>query len=203
MSSVAKISNDHVPTDPRFPFPTAQTRCQNEPSRFDFANGDRTAGGKDTQQRIEEARTACASCPAATNCLLWALVNKQATRVGIWAATTPRERNTLRKRIADRLGPDWVNVLADEIKARRERADAARTHPLTVTQARIVRLDREMNGPMPCPVTPRRQRRNHALLAAATKTPRPTRNRTMTEATSSSSARASTPFRSSPQAASG
>lgn len=171
MSGVVKVSNDHVPTDPRFPFPTVQTRCQSEPNRFDFANGDWTAGGKDTQQRIEEARTACASCPAATECLLWALVNQQAARVGIWAATTPRERNTLRKRIADRLGPDWIDVLADQIKARRERAAAARNNPLTVAQTRIVRMDHEMNGPMPRPMTPARQRRNRALLAGVAKAP--------------------------------
>ncbi|MGQ4347526.1 hypothetical protein [Streptomyces sp. SAS_275] len=107
--------------------------------------------------------------------LLWALVNKQAARGGIWAATTPRERNTLRKRITDRLGPDWIDVLADQIKARRERAAAARTNPLTVAQARIVRLDHEMNGPMPRPITPRRQRHNRDRLAAATKAPRRTR----------------------------
>ncbi|MFF0191039.1 WhiB family transcriptional regulator [Streptomyces sp. NPDC005244] len=175
MSGVVKVSNGHVPTDPRFPFPTAQTRCQSEPSRFDFANGDRTTGGKDTQQRIEEARTACAGCSAATDCLLWALVNKQATRAGIWAATTPRERNTLRKRIADRLGPNWVDVLADQIKARRERAAAARTNPLTVAQTRVVRLDHEMNGPMRRPMTPARQRRNRDRLTAATKASRRTR----------------------------
>jgi hypothetical protein len=175
MTGVVKVSNDHVTADTRFPFPTEQTRCQSEPHQFDFANGDWTVGGKDARQRTDEARTACASCPAATDCLLWALVNKQATRVGIWAATTPRERNTLRKRIADRLGPDWIDVLADQIKARRERADAARTNPLTVAQARIVRLDNEMNGPMPRPITPRRQRRNRALLAAATKGSRTTR----------------------------
>lgn len=182
MSGVVKVSNDHVPSDPRFLFPTLQTRCQSDPNRFDFANGDRTAGGKDTQQRIREARAACTGCPVAADCLLWALVNKQAASVGIWAATTPRERNTLRKRIAERLGPDWVDVLADQIKARRDRAAAARTTPLTVAQARIVRLDHEMNGPMPRPITPRRQRRNRALLAAATKTSRPRPTRTMAEA---------------------
>ncbi|MCX4581257.1 WhiB family transcriptional regulator [Streptomyces sp. NBC_01571] len=180
MSGVVKVSNDHLPTDPRFPFPAAQTRCQSEPHQFDFANGDRTAGGEETRQRIEAARAACSGCPAATDCLLWALVNQRASRVGIWAATTPRERNTLRKRIADRLGPDWIDVLADQIKARRERTAAARTTPLTVAQARIVRLDNEMNGPMPRPMTPTRQRRNRARLAAATKASR--RTRTMAQA---------------------
>ncbi|MFF2101773.1 WhiB family transcriptional regulator [Streptomyces sp. NPDC058202] len=175
MSGVVKVSNDHIPTDPRFFFPTERTRCQSEPSRFDFANGDRTTGGKETRQRIEEARTACANCPAAADCLLWALVNKEASSVGIWAATTPRERNTLRKRIADRLGSDWVDVLANQIRARRERAAAARNNPLTVAQTRVVSMDREMNGPMPRSMTPARQRRNRALLAAATKTSRRTR----------------------------
>ncbi|MFD6823320.1 WhiB family transcriptional regulator [Streptomyces sp. NPDC060085] len=175
MSGIVKASTDHVPSDPRLPFPTAQTRCHSEPSRFDFANGDRTAGGKETRQRIEEARTACAGCPAATDCLLWALVNEQATRVGIWAATTPRERDTLRKRVAVRLGPEWVDVLANQIKARHGRAAAARTNPLTVAQARIVCLEHERNGPMPRPITPRRQRRNRDRLAAASKAPRRTR----------------------------
>ncbi|MFE2823477.1 WhiB family transcriptional regulator [Streptomyces sp. NPDC059271] len=161
-------------TDPRFPFPhtAQQTRCQRTPQMFDFANGDRVAGGAATDQRIEAARAACARCPLAADCLLWALVNKDATHTGIWAGTTPRDRNRLRARIADRLGARWIDVLADRKKARQERAAAARHTPLTVAQARIVRMDRDMNGPMPAlrTLTPSRRRRNRERLAAAATT---------------------------------
>ncbi|MET9914462.1 WhiB family transcriptional regulator [Streptomyces sp. NPDC006476] len=164
---------DTAATDPRFPFPHSPTRtsCQSQPTLFDFTNGDRTADRAATDKRLEQARKECSGCPLATDCLKWALVNKEATRVGVWAATTPGQRTDLRKRLADRLGPDWIDVLAAREKARRERAAAARHTPLSVSQARIVRLDREVNGPMPArsPLTAQQQQHNLARLVAGLK----------------------------------
>ncbi|MCE0446818.1 hypothetical protein LT493_26195 [Streptomyces tricolor] len=99
----------------------------------------------------------------------WALVNQPLTKVGIFASTTPKQRTALRKRIVYRLGPDWIDVLADQDQARRERAAAARHTPLTVNQARIIRLDREINGPMRKPLAPAQQQRNMARLMAGLK----------------------------------
>ncbi|MGA5363965.1 WhiB family transcriptional regulator [Streptomyces purpurascens] len=162
----------HVDPDPRFGFPNhpTPTRCQTEPTLFDFTNGDRSGETRPaTDNRLDKARRACSGCPIVKGCLQWALVNKPITRIGIWAGTTPTQRTTLRKRMVDRLGPDWIDVLAERNKARRERAAAARHNPLTVNQSRIIRLDREVNGPMPQPITPAQQQRNMARLVAGLK----------------------------------
>ncbi|MDQ0605515.1 hypothetical protein QF037_009948 [Streptomyces canus] len=160
--------------DPRFPIPHSPTptACQRNPRLFDFANGDRTHDRAATEKRLEHARKACSRCPIATDCLQWALVNKPLTRLGIFAATTPGQRTELRKRLADRLGPDWIDVLAEQDQTRRARAAAARNHPLTVSQTRVVRLDRDVNGPMPTHrlLTPAQQQRNLTRLAASLKT---------------------------------
>ncbi|MGW1364542.1 Lsr2 family DNA-binding protein [Streptomyces chartreusis] len=154
--------------DPRFPFPHSLTPtvCQRQPELFDFATGDRAADPEATQERLEQARKACDGCPIAKDCLKWALVNPSLTRTGVFAATTPGQRRDLCKRLADRLGRDWKDVLAEQDRARRERAAATRHDPLTVGRARIVRLDREVNGPMSMrrPLTPEQQQRNRVRL---------------------------------------
>lgn len=100
----------HGTPDPRFPQPQSPTptQCQRSPEKFDFEYGD-------CNRKVKElawARRACSGCPLAAECLKWALVNEHLTPVGIFAATTPRQRKTLRDRLADRLGPDWIDVLA-------------------------------------------------------------------------------------------
>lgn len=112
---------------------------------------------------------ACSGCPIVTACLRWALVNKPVTRFGIWAATTPGQRNGLRKRLADRLGPDWIDVLAHQDQLRREPLSQApcAEHRLkrlraTHTVARAVLdtavgpwfLSRYHNGPVLAPLRP-------------------------------------------------
>jgi WhiB family redox-sensing transcriptional regulator len=69
------------------------------------------------------------------------------------------------RRLADRLGADWATVVADHDQRLRE---AARHTPLTVGEVRIVRMDRELNGPMPRArtITLVQQRRNRARLVA-------------------------------------
>ncbi|MBQ0855738.1 WhiB family transcriptional regulator (plasmid) [Streptomyces sp. BH-SS-21] len=164
-------TTDHAVLDPRFPFPHTATGtvCQKTPALFDLTIGDRGADRAATEKRLAQARRACASCPIAVACLRWALVNKPATRIGVFASTTPRQRTELRLRLADRLGPGWIDVLAAEDEQRRQRAAAARHDPLTVPQSRIVHLDREINGPMrPQRRLPAvRQQSNRALLDTA------------------------------------
>lgn len=165
-------TTDFAEPDPRFPFPHSPTptRCQTDPGLFDFTNGDRTGDTRAaTEKRLDKARRACSGCPIVQECLRWALVNKPITSIGIIATTTPRQRTALRKRMVDRLGPGWIDILAAQKQARRKRAAAARHTPLTVSQARIVRLDREVNGPMRLPLTPARQKRNVARLLHAVK----------------------------------
>ncbi|MGW2964972.1 WhiB family transcriptional regulator [Streptomyces sp. NPDC001220] len=112
----------HGTEDPRFPRPqsTIATRCQRTPALFDFERGDYAR----KVPELAQARSACARCPLAADCLLWALVNKDVTPVGIIAGTTPRQRTQLRSRLAARLGPDWVDVLADQEQARKDRTMA-------------------------------------------------------------------------------
>ncbi|MFH8698974.1 WhiB family transcriptional regulator [Streptomyces chartreusis] len=161
---------EHDDLDPRFPIPhhATPTACQRKPELFDFTTGDRAADPEATQERLEQARKACSGCPIANECLKWALVNKPLTKVGVFAATTPGQRTDLRRRLADRLGADWIDVLADQDKKQRARAAEARRAPLTVDQARIVRLDRDVNGAMPPhrPLTRKQQQRNRARLMA-------------------------------------
>jgi Transcription factor WhiB len=102
-----------VPADQRIAFPHTQppTRCRTQPRLFDYEHGDKTDAAK--RRRLASASLRCAACPVATACLKWALANPDLTRSGIWAATTPGKRMVLRKRLADRLGDNWVTVITD------------------------------------------------------------------------------------------
>ncbi|MEU5314408.1 WhiB family transcriptional regulator [Streptomyces sp. NPDC021562] len=107
----------HGTEHPQFPQPQSQTptQCQLTPQLFDFEYGDCNR----KMPELMRARRACSRCPLAPDCLLWALVNKTLTPVGIFAGTTPRQRTKLRDRLAARLGPDWINVLAHQNRAAR------------------------------------------------------------------------------------
>ncbi|MFJ4633568.1 WhiB family transcriptional regulator [Streptomyces sp. NPDC088847] len=172
MSYIGARPTEFADPDPRFPFPYTPTppRCQAEPQMFDFVHGDRSDESRQaTEARLSRARRACSGCSIVRDCLRWALVNKPVTKTGVFAATTPSQRTVLRKRLADRLGPDWIDVLARQDQTRRERAAAARHTPPTVDQARIIRLDLQVNGPMPLHrlVTPQQQEHNRARLMAS------------------------------------
>ncbi|MPY36828.1 WhiB family transcriptional regulator, partial [Streptomyces adustus] len=142
--------------------PPTPTACRATPQLFVYDIGDADSA------RADQAKLACAACPIATACLKWSLAHPALTTEGIWAGTTPRQRTALRRRLADRLGADWTAVVADHDQRLREQREIARHTPLTVGQARIVRMDRELNGPMPRPrtITPIQQRRNLARLVA-------------------------------------
>ncbi|WRZ96413.1 WhiB family transcriptional regulator (plasmid) [Streptomyces sp. NBC_01007] len=145
-----------------FPYSPTPTACRTTPQLFAYDIGD------SDQVRADQAKLACAACPIATACLKWSLANPALTTEGIWAGTIPRQRRVLRRRLTDRLGKNWVAVVADHDKRLREQREAVRHTPLTVGQARIVRMDRELNGPMPRrgTTTPAQQRRNRARLLA-------------------------------------
>ncbi|MFB7293603.1 WhiB family transcriptional regulator [Actinacidiphila glaucinigra] len=104
--------------DPRIPFPysATPTACRAEPELFAYEHGD--SNSDDITIRVDQATTACAACPLAPRCLKWALANPDLTQTGIWAATTPRQRCTLRQRLIDRLGPDWVAIVAEHDRRR-------------------------------------------------------------------------------------
>ncbi|MFI5877080.1 WhiB family transcriptional regulator [Streptomyces sp. NPDC051445] len=147
-----------------FPFTASPTACQRRPGLFSHEETSTPAAQAD----IEHAKQLCAGCPIAAGCLKWALSHPSEARLGVWAGTTARQRTQLRRRLADRLGADWVAVVADREDRRRAQRLAARYAPLTVHQTRIVRLDRDLNGPLPR--RPRRltsdeqQRNVHRLL---------------------------------------
>ncbi|TVL88461.1 WhiB family transcriptional regulator [Streptomyces sp. SAJ15] len=165
------MSIDTVPeADPRIPFPHADTAlaCRAHPGRFVYEHGDTSA---DTTGRIDQARAACRSCPIVNGCLKWALANPELTVTGIWAATTPRQRTTLRRRLQDRLGPDWVGVVAQQERARAQRRQEQRLNPLSVADRAMADLapaPHPMWGshyePWREPLTPERQQRNRDVL---------------------------------------
>jgi len=45
---------------------------------------------------IAKAKTVCATCPVADECLSWAIESNQSE--GIWGGHTPKERRTIRRR---------------------------------------------------------------------------------------------------------
>ncbi|MEV0185851.1 WhiB family transcriptional regulator [Streptomyces sp. NPDC050625] len=166
-----------------FPFTASRTACQRQPGLFSHEATSTPAARAD----IEQAKRLCSGCPIVTGCLKWALAHPTQARLGVWAGTTARQRTHLRQRLADRLGTDWVTVVADHEDRLREQRQAARHAPLTVHEARIVRLDRDLNGPMPPArwrLTPGEQQRNvHRLLTATRKAVRSGEHRPVTATT--------------------
>ncbi|MFE0633499.1 WhiB family transcriptional regulator [Streptomyces sp. NPDC058864] len=108
-----------------FPSPIAPPppRAGQNPELFAYEHGD--SNSDDITARVDQATAACVPCPLASDCLKWALANPDLTQTGIWAATTPRQRCTLRQRLVARLGPDWVAIVAG-CDRRRGVADQAR-----------------------------------------------------------------------------
>lgn len=163
----AVIADDRI----SFPRTDTPTRCQDEPSLFAIEDiTDRTARDK----ALAEAKAACSGCPIVTGCLQWALANKHLTPTGVWAATTTRDRNKLRKNLVQRLGPDWVGVIAAQERRRQEKQRAARTAPPTVRETVLARLEMELIPTRPAPYEPwkepmtrARQAQNRKVLQAA------------------------------------
>jgi transcription factor WhiB/Lsr2 protein len=123
------MSRSRTPTDPglleadpRFPFPFTDTptACRTHPEWFSHERTSTRAAEKD----IAKAKLACSGCPIVADCLKWALANPALTPVGVWAATTPRQRPELRRRLTERLGPDWPSVVTQRDQAAKRRTTA-------------------------------------------------------------------------------
>ncbi|MEU1600451.1 WhiB family transcriptional regulator [Streptomyces sp. NPDC005708] len=158
--------------DPRIPFPstTEALVCRTNENLFVHEHGQNSP---EDIRRVQRAKAACRGCPVAEGCLKWSLANPELTPTGIWAATTAKERKTLRNRLRERLGTDWVGVVAkvDRASSRRRQAQsrpaaaeaAPRAHPMFSSPARDS-------------ITPEQQRQNRLVLLTAEyqhRTPRP------------------------------
>ncbi|MFD9284644.1 WhiB family transcriptional regulator [Streptomyces mirabilis] len=165
--------------DERIPFPETDrpTPCQDDRDLFAF---EEVSDPRKREKTIAKAKLACSRCPVVKGCLRWALANPSLTRRGVWAATTAGTRGQLRNKLVQRLGDDWVGVLADQDRRREQQQREARTMPPTIRQQILARLELELipTRPQPYeprhePLTPHRQAYNRSLLerALARKTP--------------------------------
>jgi WhiB family redox-sensing transcriptional regulator len=164
--------------DERIPFPRtdAPLPCRTNPAWFSH---DRIFPATDqAQEDIVRARQACRSCPVAEGCLKWALAHPDSTTVGVWAATTATERGALRRRLRERLGEDWVEVIVRRDQAARQRRRQEWWNPPPIRQQQAQRalswLELELipTRPEPYepwrePITPARAAANRAALARA------------------------------------
>ncbi|MER5696060.1 WhiB family transcriptional regulator [Streptomyces mirabilis] len=151
--------------DPRIPFPftDTQTACQIRPEWFSHEQTSTRAAEKD----IAKAKAACPGCPIVKGCLKWALAHPDLTQVGVWAATTTRQRGQLRRRLKSRLGPDWVGVLAQREQAARRRTRPPRDTATITRETPFARPELELiptrltpHEPGREPHTPQRQAHN-------------------------------------------
>lgn len=164
-----------VLADDRIPFPHTETatRCRTEPRTFAIED---VPHGAQRDKALTRARRACSECPIVTGCLKWALANPGLTPTGVWAATTARQRIALRRQLTDRLGDDWVDVVATQDRQKQQRKRAARLAPPTVREQALARLELELLPSRPAPyepasepLTPSRQAHNRRQLLAALK----------------------------------
>ncbi|MFD7667763.1 WhiB family transcriptional regulator [Streptomyces sp. NPDC059788] len=165
-----------VLADDRFPFPRTETptRCQADPALFAI---EEVTGRTARKRTLAKAKLACSGCPVVTDCLKWALAHKELTPTGVWAATTARQRNALRRSLERRLGTGWIDIVAEQDRRQQEKRRAARLAPPAVRETALARLERELipTRPVPYepwkePMTPARQERNVAILKAALST---------------------------------
>jgi WhiB family redox-sensing transcriptional regulator len=143
-----------IAADGRIPFPhTDQAlRCRTEPGLFaieDIHNTDEDSRAR--EKALAKAKHACSGCPIVKGCLKWALANPGLTKTGVWAATTARDRKQLRKQLVARLGDDWIGVVAEQDRRRRERQRAARIVPPTAREQALARLELEGIPTRPAP----------------------------------------------------
>lgn len=178
MSRTGTPNQPAIEAAPRIPFPFTDTptACQKRPKWFSHEQTSTRAAEKD----IAQAKRACSGCPIVNDCLKWALAHPDLTMVGVWAATTPRQRQQLRRRLKNRLGPDWVGVVARRDQAARQRRTASTRPPQDSVQTErrraeaFARLEPELIPTRPAPyepwrepLTPQRQAHNRRLLELA------------------------------------
>jgi hypothetical protein len=172
--AVSALADERIP----FPHTDRPTPCQDDPTLFAF---EEVTDRLQRKKTLARAKHACSGCPVVQGCLKWALANPSLTRTGVWAATTPGKRGALRNQLVQRLGDDWVGVVAEQDRRREQRRTTARTVPPTVREQMLARLELEFvpTRPQPYepwrePLTPQRRAYNRRLLelALAGKAPR-------------------------------
>lgn len=161
--------------DDRIPFPatTAPTACRSHPAWFSHEQ----VNTADEEKDVARAKAACAACPIVKGCLKWALANPDATRIGVWAATTPRQRDRLRQRLIARHGEDWVGAVTAKERERARRRQAARLNPPSVREKALAQLERKLSPSrheatrlvLPAPVPPAQAAANRRALEQALK----------------------------------
>ncbi|MFG3499338.1 WhiB family transcriptional regulator [Streptomyces sp. NPDC047928] len=164
-----------IAADDRIPFPDTDQalRCCTSPDLFaieDIHNTDKDPRAR--EKALAQAKHACSGCPIVKDCLKWALANPSLTKTGVWAATTKRDRTQLRKQLVARLGEDWVGVVTEQDRLRRERQRAARVVPPTAHELALARLELEAIPTRPAPynrwkqpITPAQAASNLRVLA--------------------------------------
>lgn len=161
--------------DDRIPFPrtTAALACRSQPDLFAIED---IPNRTEYHRAMKDAKRACSGCPIVEACLKWALANPNLTQRGVWAATTGLERRRLRRRLTERLGTDWITVVADRDRRRDQRRRDARYAPPTVRAHALASLELELiptrtapYEPWKEPLTPARQAHNRVVLEAALK----------------------------------
>ncbi|MFJ4966735.1 WhiB family transcriptional regulator [Streptomyces sp. NPDC088729] len=166
-----------VLADDRIPFPETDQvlRCRTSPALFqleDIRNTDKDPRAR--EKALAQAKHACSGCPIVKDCLKWALANPGLTKTGVWAATTKRDRNRLRKQLVTRLGDNWISVVADQDRHRREQRRTVRTAPPTARDQALARLELELihtrpepYNPWKQPITPQQAASNRRVLELA------------------------------------
>ncbi|MGW1966373.1 WhiB family transcriptional regulator [Streptomyces sp. NPDC001935] len=137
-----------------FPHSDSPTPCQKDPAMFAF---EEVTDQAERDRVLVRAKLACSRCPVVRGCLLWTLANPSLTRRGVWAATTSGKRAELRRRMVQRLGEDWVGVVAERNRRRTSRQHERRTVPPTLRQQMFARLEAELIPVRPDPYEPWRE----------------------------------------------
>ncbi|MFB7258078.1 WhiB family transcriptional regulator [Streptomyces nojiriensis] len=163
-----------IAADDRIPFPETDQalRCRREPGLFSIEDIPTDEDPRAREKALTQAKHACSGCPIVRGCLKWALANPGLTKTGVWAATTARDRKQLRTQLVARLGADWVGVVAEQDRLRRERQRAARVVPPTARELALARLELEAIPTRPAPynrwkepITPAQAASNLHVLA--------------------------------------
>lgn len=165
-----------VPADTRIPFPVSDQplACRTTPAQFAIEDVRTTDDPRAREKATAQAKQTCSTCPVVTECLKWALANPDLTSAGVWAATTKRDRNRLRKQLVARLGADWPGAVADQDRRQREHRRTARIDPPTVRDQALARLELELvptrpepYNPWKQPITPQQAATNRRVLELA------------------------------------
>ncbi|WP_331747519.1 WhiB family transcriptional regulator (plasmid) [Streptomyces sp. NBC_00853] len=164
-----------IEADDRIPFPETDDqvlRCRTRPDLFSIEDISTDEDPRAREKALVKVKHACSGCPIVKGCLKWALANPGLTETGVWAATTKRDRTQLRKQLVARLGENWVGVVAEQDRRRRERQRAARVVPPTARELALARLELEgiptWPAPYNCwkePITPAQAASNRHVLA--------------------------------------